>query len=123
MADKRSCLQMAIAFNSLRRPMLAAAILALQFSQGCHGLDAGCGIGLQAVSPARADGPAGHITGLDLSAEFLDYAEGLVKEAGQSERIILRKGDIRELPFDDDSFDWAWSVDCVGTCRLYLYRW
>ena len=77
-------------------------------------MDAVCGIGLQAVSLARTVGPAGHITGLDLSAEFLDYGEDLVKEAGQSERITLRKGDIRELPFDDDSFDWAWSVDCVG---------
>jgi len=92
--------------------MLGAAIQALQFPHGSLGLDAVCGIGLHAVSLASAVGPAGHITGLDLSAEFLDYAEGLVKEAGQSQRITLRKGDKRELPFDDDSFDWAgmWSM-------------
>jgi len=114
MADKHSYIQMATVFDSLRGPMLAAAIQALQFPQGSHGLDAGCGIGLQAISLARAVGPAGHITGLDLSAEFLGYAEDLVKEAGLSERITFRKGDVRKLPFDDDSFDWAWSVDCVG---------
>ena len=33
--------------------MLAGAIQALQFPQGSHGLDAGCGIGLQAMSLAR----------------------------------------------------------------------
>ncbi len=114
MVDEHSYIQMAIVFDSLRGPMLAAAIQALQFPQGSHGLDAGCGIGLQAVSLAKAVGPAGHITGLDLSAEFLDYAEDLVKEAGLSERITFREGDVKELPFDDDSFDWAWSVDCVG---------
>ena len=37
-----------------------------------------------------------------------------MKEAGLSERITFREGDVKELPFDDDSFDWAWSVDCVG---------
>jgi hypothetical protein len=31
---------------------------------------------------AEAVGPAGHITGLDLSAEFLGYAEEIVAEAG-----------------------------------------
>jgi demethylmenaquinone methyltransferase/2-methoxy-6-polyprenyl-1,4-benzoquinol methylase len=114
MADINSYIQMATVFDSLKAPMMAAAIQALQFPQGSHGLDAGCGIGLQAMSLARAVGPAGHVTGLDLSAEFLDYAEELVKEVGLSKRITFREGDVRELPFEDDSFDWAWSVDCVG---------
>ena len=118
MADRQSYIQMATVFDSLRGPMLAAAIQALQYPQRSHGLDAGCGIGLQAVSLANVVGPAGHITGLDLSAEFLDYAEDLVQEVGLSERITFREGDVRELPFDDDSFDWAWSVDCVGYASI-----
>jgi demethylmenaquinone methyltransferase/2-methoxy-6-polyprenyl-1,4-benzoquinol methylase len=63
---------------------------------------------------AEALGPAGHVTGLDLSAEILAYARDIVKQAGLSERISFREGDVRKLPFDDNSFDWAWSVDCVG---------
>jgi demethylmenaquinone methyltransferase/2-methoxy-6-polyprenyl-1,4-benzoquinol methylase len=59
-------------------------------------------------------GPAGHVTGLDLSPEFLAYAEEMVEKAEMSERFSFREGDVKELPFDDDSFDWAWSVDCVG---------
>ncbi|MDH4137779.1 MAG: methyltransferase domain-containing protein, partial [Anaerolineae bacterium] len=28
--------------------------------------------------------------------------------------ISFQEGDVSELPFDDDTFDWVWSVDCVG---------
>jgi demethylmenaquinone methyltransferase/2-methoxy-6-polyprenyl-1,4-benzoquinol methylase len=38
----------------------------------------------------------------------------MVKEAGLSERISFREGDVKDLPFDNDVFDWAWSVDCIG---------
>jgi demethylmenaquinone methyltransferase/2-methoxy-6-polyprenyl-1,4-benzoquinol methylase len=63
---------------------------------------------------AEAVGAAGHVTGLDLSPEILDYAKDMVEKAGMSERITFREGDVNKLPFDDDTFDWAWSVDCVG---------
>jgi demethylmenaquinone methyltransferase/2-methoxy-6-polyprenyl-1,4-benzoquinol methylase len=77
-------------------------------------LDAGSGIGLQALMLADAVGPAGHITGLDLSSELLEHARDIVEKAGLSERISMREGDVKEIPFDDNAFDWAWSVDCVG---------
>ena len=101
-------------FNRLRKPILRSAIQALQFPSGSRGLDAGCGVGLQALLLAEAVGPAGHITGLDLSPELLAYAKDMVKKAGLSERISFREGDVNELPFNDDTFDWVWSVDCVG---------
>ena len=101
-------------FNPLKEPVLRSAIQALQLPSGSRGLDAGCGIGLQALLLAETVGPAGHVTGLDLSPEFLPYAEELVKKAGMSERISFREGDVNKLPFDNDTFDWAWSVDCVG---------
>lgn len=63
---------------------------------------------------AETVGPAGHITGLDLSPEILVYAKDMVNKAGLSERISFREGDVNKLPFDDDTFDWVWSVDCVG---------
>lgn len=99
---------------SLREPVIRAMIHALQFPAGSRGLDAGCGIGLQAVLLAEAVGTAGHITGLDLSPELVAHAEEMVQRAGLAERISLREGDVNELPFEDDTFDWAWSVDCVG---------
>jgi demethylmenaquinone methyltransferase/2-methoxy-6-polyprenyl-1,4-benzoquinol methylase len=77
-------------------------------------LDAGCGIGLQALLLAEAIGPRGHVTGLDLSPAFLRHAEEVVKESDLSDRISFQEGDVSKLPFDDDTFDWVWSVDCVG---------
>jgi ubiquinone/menaquinone biosynthesis C-methylase UbiE len=100
--------------NPLNKPVIRAAIQALQLSPGSRGLDAGCGIGLQALLLAEAVWPAGHVTGLDISSEFLVCAEGIVEQAGLSEQISFQEGDVRKLPFDDDAFDWAWSANCVG---------
>lgn len=114
MIDIDTIVQMAYLFNNLREPVLRSVIQAIQFPSGSRGLGAGCGIGLQAMMLAEAVGPAGHVTGLDLSPDILTYATDLVKKADFSDRVSFRKGDVRELPFDDDTFDWAWSVDCVG---------
>jgi ubiquinone/menaquinone biosynthesis C-methylase UbiE len=114
MSDLDHTIQMLRVTDPLRVPVLRAAMRRLQLPAGSQGLDAGCGIGLQAMLLAEALGPAAHITGLDLSSELLAHAEQLVAEAGLSEQISFRKGDVRSLPFDDDVFDWAWSVDCVG---------
>lgn len=114
MPDLEYFVHMAYVSNPLREPILRSAIQALHFPSGSRGLDAGCGIGLQTLLLAEAIGPAGHITGLDLSPEFLDHAEEIVENAGLSERISFRQGDVNKLPFADDTFDWAWSVDCVG---------
>lgn len=107
-------IQMATIANPLREPVLRSAIQVLQLPLGSRGLDAGCGIGLPALLLADAVGAAGHVTGLDLSSELLAYAEDLVKKAGLADRISFREGDINQLPFESNTFDWAWSVDCVG---------
>jgi len=100
--------------NPLREPTLRAAARALRLPAGSHGLDAGCGLGLQALLLAEEMGPSGHITGLDLSPEFITCAREIIGKAGLSGRISFEQGDISRLPFDTDTFDWAWSVDCAG---------
>jgi ubiquinone/menaquinone biosynthesis C-methylase UbiE len=114
MADMESLAQMALLSNCLREPLLRSAIQALHFPLGSRGLDAGCGLGLQTLLLAESVGVAGHVTGLDLYAELLEYARELVSQAGMSERISFHQGDLNELPFESNIFDWAWSVDCVG---------
>jgi len=114
MSDIDYFIQMLTITNPLRKSVLRSVIRALQFPPGSWGLDAGCGIGLQALSLAEAVGAAGHVTGLDLSRELLVYAEDIVEKAGFSSRITFQEGDINQLPFEDGTFDWAWSVDCVG---------
>ena len=100
--------------NPLMEPLARPAIEALHLPLGSRGLDAGCGIGLQALLLAAAVGPSGHVTGLDIAPRLLHHAEGIVKDAGLSGRISFREGDVRSLPFDDGSFDWAWSSCCIG---------
>lgn len=114
MTDTDYLIQMAYTCNPLREPILRSAIDALQLSLGSRGLDAGCAIGLQTLLLAETVGPAGHVTGLDLSRKLLDHAEEMIRQAGLSERITFQEGDVNQLPFDDDTFDWVWSADCVG---------
>lgn len=101
-------------FHPLRESILHSAIETLQLPAGSHGLDAGCGIGLPALLLAEAVGADGHVTGLDISAEFLDYAKGVVEQAELVEQISFREGSIYQIPFEDQTFDWVWSVDCAG---------
>lgn len=114
MSDIETVVRTAFVSQPLREPVLRSAIKALQLSSGSRGLDAGCGIGLQTVLLAQNVGPAGHITGLDVSSEILACAKDVVEKAGLSEMIAFREGDVNRLPFNDNSFDWAWSADCVG---------
>jgi ubiquinone/menaquinone biosynthesis C-methylase UbiE len=109
-----SYIQRLLISNSLREQILRSMAKELHLPAGSRGLDAGCGVGLQCLQLAEEVGPAGHVTGLDISGEMLDYGREMVKKSGLSSRISFREGDIARLPFDDDSFDWTWSVDCVG---------
>jgi ubiquinone/menaquinone biosynthesis C-methylase UbiE len=109
-----SYIQNALVSEPLRKPTIRAMIKALHLPGGSRGLDAGCGIGLQCLLLADEVGRNGHVTGLDISAEMLNYGREIAKEAGLSARISFQKGDVARLPFDNNAFDWVWSSDCVG---------
>jgi len=117
-SDTNTYIQRLAVSNPLIEPILPPAIQALQLPLGSRGLDAGCGIGLQTLSLAEAVGPTGHVTGLDLSSEFLLHGEEIVKKAGFSDRISFQEGDVSKLPFGNDTFDWAWSANCIGYAPL-----
>jgi demethylmenaquinone methyltransferase/2-methoxy-6-polyprenyl-1,4-benzoquinol methylase len=114
MPDANLIIQNLLEANPLREPTLRSIIESLQLPRGSHGLDAGCGIGLQAFLLAEAVGTEGHVTGLDIIPELLAYGENLAWKAGLSERVTFRTGDVGCLPFDDNTFDWVWSADCIG---------
>ncbi|MFO7682208.1 MAG: methyltransferase domain-containing protein [Chloroflexota bacterium] len=114
MTDTDLYLQRLWEANPLREPLLRSIIQALQLPSGSHGLDVGCGIGLQALLLAQAVGADGHITGIDINPELLAVGGKVAAEAGFSERITFREGDMNRLPFAEDTFHWAWSADCIG---------
>ena len=114
MTDTNTYIRQLTEANSLRESTLRKAIQALKLSPGSRGLDAGCGIGHPALLLAEAVGTSGQVTGLDISPEFLLQAGKIVKEASLSEQISFQEGDVNKLPFDDNTFDWIWSSDCVG---------
>jgi len=104
----------------LRETVIRDAINYLNLPEGSFGLDAGCGIGLHLPMLADAIGKDSHIVGLDLSTDFLKHAQSFVKESGVRTKITFQKGDVSHLPFDNDTFDWVWSVDCIGYAPMDL---
>jgi demethylmenaquinone methyltransferase/2-methoxy-6-polyprenyl-1,4-benzoquinol methylase len=100
--------------NPLLEPVVRQAIQSLELPSGSRGLDAGCGLGLQALLLAAATGPGGRVTGLDISASFLVEARRLALATDLPTRLNLCQGSIDHLPFNNDSFDWIWSANCVG---------
>ncbi|MFC1547798.1 class I SAM-dependent methyltransferase [Candidatus Neomarinimicrobiota bacterium] len=98
----------------LREPVIRRAIQALQLPVGSKGLDAGCGIGSHTFLLAEAVAPSGRVTGLDLSPNLLAQAYEIAKSSNLSAQVTFKKGDINHLPFEENTFDWIWSVDCAG---------
>lgn len=81
---------------------------ALQVTKDSRILDLGCGLG----GPARyvAAQTGAHVTGIDLTEEFIDTAKALTEWTGLSERVHLLMGSVMELPFEDRSMDAAYMI-------------
>lgn len=114
MTNAKMIIQNLLESNPLREPTLRSIIQSLRLPSGSEGLDAGCGIGLQAFLLAEAVGGKGHVIGLDIMPELLTYAEDLTARSGLSDRVTFHAGDVSCLPFEENAFDWAWSADCIG---------
>lgn len=71
---------------------------AARAAAGREVLDAGCGTGYGTVILAEAG--ASKVTGIDLAADAVSTASDRLGDLG-----AVVQGDLRELPFEDDSFD------------------
>jgi demethylmenaquinone methyltransferase/2-methoxy-6-polyprenyl-1,4-benzoquinol methylase len=98
----------------LREPVIRAAIQALDLPPGSRGLDVGCGIGSHTLLLAEAVSPGGHVTGLDISAGLTALARQAAERSPFREDVSFQVGDMRRIPYRQDTFDWCWSVDCAG---------
>jgi len=104
--------------NPLREPIIRTVVESLRLPAGSCGLDTGCGIGLYTLLLAEAAGSDGHVTGLDITKEFLAKACSLSLKSSIGTRISFKEGDASNLPFDDNTFDWACSMDFAGCAPL-----
>ena len=73
-------------------------------------LDVGCGTGAAARFAAERLGSSGRVVGLDIDAGMLEVAKRCAERDGH--QIDWHKGDVIELPFDDQEFDLV--VCCQG---------
>lgn len=73
------------------------------YPAGSRVLEAGCGVGAQTLTLARAS-PGAHFTSIDISTASLAEARRKVEAAGLA-NVDLRQADIFELPFEPASFD------------------
>ncbi len=84
-----------------------AALALLHPSPGEQVLDVGTGTGRLAIALGDQVGDEGKVYGVDISPAMLRQARRQVARTPISDRIDLRLGDIRALPFADGSLDGA----------------
>lgn len=75
-------------------------------------LDAGCGFGGMDVVLAK-EIPKCEIMGIDLSDPLLGYANSSISNADIENRLQFNKGDVYNIPFEDNTFDVVFSVNMV----------
>jgi SAM-dependent methyltransferase len=80
---------------------------------GMRILDAGCGSGSMAREIAKA-ASGSTVVGIDLRDKYIDYARRRAEVEGLR-NLTFQTGDVRELPFEDGSFDIIWTK--------YLLQW
>ena len=74
---------------------------------GSRVLDVGCGLGGSArFLAAEYDC---HVTGIDLTQEYVDVANELADMVGLSNKVAFRQASALKMPFDAASFDAVWT--------------
>lgn len=83
-------------------------VKALDLSSDSRVVDFGCGLGGPARYVAAATGA--HVTGIDLTAEFVETGRALTEWTGLSDRVQLIEGSVLDLPLEAASMDAAYMI-------------
>jgi demethylmenaquinone methyltransferase/2-methoxy-6-polyprenyl-1,4-benzoquinol methylase len=78
----------------------------IQVKPGNTAIDLCCGTCDWTISLAKASG-TGMMVGLDFSQNMLDYGAAKIREGGLDKQITLIRGNAMQLPYEDNSFDYA----------------
>jgi len=112
--DKKDYIRLLLETDCLRDDLTRSIIAWLDLPTGSRGLDAGCGVGSNTLLLAEAIGDGGRVTGLDIAEDLLHIAEERARRRGLKDLTGFRQGDVNSLAFSPETFDWAWSADCIG---------
>ncbi|MBS2008435.1 MAG: class I SAM-dependent methyltransferase [Cyanobacteria bacterium SZAS TMP-1] len=113
-------------FHSRGLPATKELAEALGITSGKTVLDVGSGFGGPARYLAAALGC--RVTGIELTEVYVEIANRLTEKTGLSNQITFVAGDALAMPFEDESFDYAWSqhvsMNIANKHRLYegVYR-
>jgi ubiquinone/menaquinone biosynthesis C-methylase UbiE len=80
----------------------------LGFSPENHVLDVGCGLG--GAARFVASRYRSRVTGIDLTAEYIETGKVLCKWVGLDDRVSLHRGSALSMPFPDGAFDGAYMM-------------
>lgn len=112
-------------FHVRGREATAELARSARLDETMHVLDVGSGVG----GPSRylAVEFGCRVTGLDLTEEYCRAAQVLADRLGLADRILYRQGNALNMPFDDESFDVAWTqhtaMNIEDKPRLYSEMW
>ncbi len=101
------------AFRILKEPVIKQVLESLTLPARSKGLDVGCGDGYYTLMLVENAGPGSNVTGIDVTDPFLDQGRALSSKFNLTERVSFIKGDIEDLRFEKNTFDWVFSIDCV----------
>jgi arsenite methyltransferase len=86
-----------------------------QLQPGEHVLDVGCGAGFDAFVAAGQVGPAGQVTGIDMTPEMVAKAQATARTLGLS-HVEFREGFAEALPAGDGWADVVISNGVINLC-------
>jgi ubiquinone/menaquinone biosynthesis C-methylase UbiE len=98
-------------WSDVSRPLLEPAGI----QSGEVVVDLGCGPGFTAFELATWVGPSGHVHGIEVNAEFVNFGRSVVKDRGLEETVTIHHVTDCGLPFSDDS------IDCVVAKNVLVY--
>lgn len=92
-------------FHTAGRAATVMALDMVPIMSGKHILDAGCGIGGTARYLARERGCK--VTGIDLTASYIEVASALSERMGLADACDFHVGSVLEMPFENAAFSGA----------------